>query len=192
MALTPPPAIESPGLEAESGSESATVDTEAVAAQESSPDAGQEAELATVDADAVTETEALPEAEQEPLVTIDPATIAEIDAQAAEAEALAELESMMSDSGSLAAYDTDCAVGAVFAIGDGCVVEGVGHFYVEDDGQDGSLGTFSTDAWPDAEGYSTVSTSTSEIKVDEYSDEPDDQFGAINNEDGTWTVTALP
>ena len=158
--------------------ETETLETEALLAETEALLAETEALLAETAIEA--ETEAL-EAE---LVAIE----AELDALEAELDVLAELEAMMEgdlailgEPSELLAYDTDCAAGMVLAAGEGCVVDGLGHFYVDDGGE---LGHFNTEAFAGADGMSSLSISTGTI--DDYG------FAAANNDDGTWTITAVP
>ncbi len=80
------------------------------------------------------------------------------------AELEAELEDLLAEEGAgddrrarFSAYDdTPCVTGATFSEGEGCVVEGAGHFYVD---ATSGWGEFSTYAWPEADGNYTENNS---------------------------------
>ena len=90
--------------------------------------------------------------------------------EAALAELEAELEDLLAEEGAgaggdrrarFSAYDdTPCVTGATFSEGQGCVVEGVGHFYVD---TTSGWGEFSTYAWPEADGNYTENSSNSSL-----------------------------
>ena len=84
-----------------------------------------------------------------------------------EAALAGQFEDLLAEAGAggdrrapFSAYDdTPCVTGATFSEGEGCVVEGVGHFYVK---ATNGWGEFSTYAWPEADGnYSEISASHS-------------------------------
>ena len=166
----------------------AAVALAACGSDESPPEPVAQAEGGLTAETEVIETETLEtEALEAELVAIE-ALNAELDALEAELDVLAELEAMMEgdlailgEPSELLAYDTDCAAGMVLAAGEGCVVDGLGHFYVDDGGE---LGHFNTEAFAGADGMSSLSISTGTI--DDYG------FAAANNDDGTWTITAVP
>ena len=88
---------------------------------------------------------------------------------AALAELEAEFEDPLAEAGAggdprarFSAYDgTPCVTRATFAEGEGCVVEGVGHFYVD---ATSGWGKFSTYAWPEADGNYTEISSNSSVE----------------------------
>ena len=95
-------------------------------------------------------------------------------------------------------YGTPCSVGDTFDTGEGCHIVGHGHFYVNENG----FGVFTPDAYTvhgDAYGETTATPSLDEA-LDEVFYEtsiarparPGDRFAAETNDEGTWTVTALP
>ncbi len=83
---------------------------------------------------------------------------AELEDLLAEAEAGGDLAEAGGDRRArFSAYDdTPCVTGATFSEGEGCVVEGVGHFYVD---ATSGWGEFSTYAWPEADGNYTENNS---------------------------------
>ena len=89
--------------------------------------------------------------------------------EAALAELEAEFEDLLAEAGAggdprarFSAYDdTPCVTGATFGEGEGCVVEGVGHFYVD---ATSGWGEFSTYAWPEADGNYTETRSNSSVE----------------------------
>ena len=89
--------------------------------------------------------------------------------EAALAELEAEFEDLLAEAGAggdrrarFSAYDdTPCVTGATFSEGEGCVVEGVGHFYVD---ATSGWGEFSTYAWPEADGNYTERRSNSSVE----------------------------
>ena len=95
--------------------------------------------------------------------------------------ALAELAELLGAS-DFSAFAADCELGATFAVGEGCHVVGVGHFYVGDDG----WGVFDNEYYPNPDG--TWSTASGNNSVSG----PNNQFMAESNDDDTWTITALP
>ncbi len=160
----------------------AAVALAACGSDESPPEPVAQAEGGLTAETEVIETETL---ETEALLAETEAIEAETEALEAELDVLAELEAMMEgdlailgEPSELLAYDTDCAAGMVLAAGEGCVVDGLGHFY------GGELGHFNTEAFAGADGMSSLSISTGTI--DDYG------FAAANNDDGTWTITAVP
>ena len=93
------------------------------------------------------------------------AALAELEAEfedlLAEAEAEAEAGAGGDRRARFSAYDdTPCVTGATFSEGEGCVVEGVGHFYVD---ATSGWGEFSTYAWPEADGNYTENSSNSSL-----------------------------
>ena len=89
--------------------------------------------------------------------------------EAALAELEAELEDLLAEEGAgddrrarFSAYDdTPCVTGATFSEGEGCVVEGFGHFYVD---TTSGWGEFSTYAWPEADGNYTERSSSGSLE----------------------------
>ena len=97
------------------------------------------------------------------------------------AAALAELEELLGMV-DYSAFAAACELGAVFAVGEGCHVVGVGHFFVDENG----WGVFDTDNYPDAEGLTRTLSGNTSVSG------PNDRFTAESNDDGIWTITALP